>query len=54
MATLPKTPPPFLYSIKNPSTYCFYSKRTLPFTLFSNKPFPHANIILNMSLALLE
>ena len=39
MATLPKTPPPFLYSLKGPSTFLSFYEKTLSKFLFSNKPF---------------
>ena len=50
MAILPKTPPPFLYFLKKPSTLVAFCRNTLTFNIFTNKPSSNINLIPNIPL----
>ena len=52
MASLPKTPSPSLYLLKNPTLVTLFPKKALPVFLFANKPSHHIYLILNKTLHL--
>jgi len=45
MAILPKTPSPFLYFLKKPSTLLPFCRNTPTFSVFANKPYSNINLI---------